>query len=243
MTDDPLVLASGASVALFALTFVFGSRVHPLQDVIRDRRSIISFGAGISTAYLFLRMMPELAEAEETLSVFGGWIGKAAYLAALVGFLLVYGLEHFQRSQRRPEDGRTVPARAAAGPRSYGIGLYVLMLTYVLVREPGTDAAATLQYAVAISFHFLAVDHSLSDELGAAYDRRGRYALAGLCVLGWALAWLIEVPDAVVALLLAFVSGGVIMNTAIMELPEDKDGRLLPFAVGSVGFGLVLMTV
>jgi hypothetical protein len=251
MMQDPLVLASGASASLFVLTFLFGRHVHPLQGIIKDRRTIISFGAGISTGYLFVRMMPELAEAEETLSAFGAWTGMLAYVAALVGFLLIYGLEHFPRSERRSAShaadakgggGRGEPEEKA-DHRAYGIGLYVLLLTYVLVREPGTTVMGTLQYAVAISFHFLAVDHSLQDEMGAAYDRLGRFVLAGLCVLGWGLAWLIEVPDAVVALLLAFVSGAVIMNSAVMELPEEKDGRFLPFAVGSVGFGLVLMSV
>jgi hypothetical protein len=249
--QDPLVLASGASAALFALTFLFGRHVHPLQGIIKDRRTIISFGAGISTAYLFVRMMPELAEAKETLSALGAWTGMLAYLAALVGFLLVYGLDHFHRSQRQPAnragiaaggDGRGEP-EDRSDRRAYGIGLYVLLLTYVLVREPGTSVMGTLQYSVAISFHFLAVDHSLQDEMGASYDRRGRFVLAAMCVLGWGLAWLIHVPDAAVALLLAFVSGAVIMNSAVMELPEEKDGRFLPFVFGSVGFGLVLMSV
>jgi hypothetical protein len=251
MMQDPLVLASGASAALFALTFLFGGHAHPLQSIIRDRRTLISFGAGISTGYLFVRMMPELAEAEETLSAFGAWTGMLAYLAALIGFLLVYGLDHFHRSQRRSAsraataaggDGRGKPEKKA-GHRAFGIGIYVLLLTYVLVREPGTSVLGTLQYAVAIAFHFLAVDHSLQDEMGASYDHRGRFVLAGLCLLGWGLAWLVKVPDAAVALLLAFVSGAVIMNSAVMELPEERDGRFLPFAVGSVGFGLVLMSV
>jgi hypothetical protein len=174
-----------------------------------------------------------------------------AYLAALVGFLLVYGLDHFHRSQRRSANragiaaggGRRGAPGETAGHRAYGMGLYVLLLTYVLVREPGTSVMETLQYAVAISFHFLAVDHSLQEEMGASYDRRGRFVLAALCVLGWVLAWLIHVPEAAVALLLAFVSGAVIMNSAVMELPEEKDGRFLPFVLGSVGFGLVLMSV
>jgi hypothetical protein len=217
MMQDPLVLASGASAALFALTFLFGGHAHPLQSIIRDRRTLISFGAGISTGYLFVRMMPELAEAEETLSAFGAWTGMLG-------------------------DGRGKPEKKA-GHRAFGIGIYVLLLTYVLVREPGTSVLGTLQYAVAIAFHFLAVDHSLQDEMGASYDHRGRFVLAGLCLLGWGLAWLVKVPDAAVALLLAFVSGAVIMNSAVMELPEERDGRFLPFAVGSVGFGLVLMSV
>jgi hypothetical protein len=44
-----------------------------------------------------------------------------------------------------------------------------------------------------------------------------------------------------VALLLAFVSGAVIMNSLIMELPEGKDGRFLPFVAGGILYALLLL--
>jgi len=39
----------------------------------------------------------------------------------------------------------------------------------------------------------------------------------------------------------AFVSGAVIVNGAIMELPSDKDGRFVPFMFGGVIYGLILL--
>jgi hypothetical protein len=39
----------------------------------------------------------------------------------------------------------------------------------------------------------------------------------------------------------AFVSGAVIVNSAIMELPSDKDGRFVPFMLGGVIYGLILL--
>ena len=40
---------------------------------------------------------------------------------------------------------------------------------------------------------------------------------------------------------LAFVSGAIIMNTMIMELPTEKDGRFVPFMAGGAIYGLVLL--
>ena len=40
---------------------------------------------------------------------------------------------------------------------------------------------------------------------------------------------------------MAFVSGAVIVNSAIMELPSDKDGRFVPFMLGGVIYGLILL--
>jgi len=89
--------------------------------------------------------------------------------------------------------------------------------------------------------HFLAVDHSLREEHGHAFDRTGRFALAGMCVIGWGAGVAIAVPPYVVALLLAFISGAVIMNSAVMELPSDKDGRFWPFVVGGLVYALILV--
>lgn len=249
MSMGPSELASAASAMLFAATFMFGHAVHPMQSIVRDRRSIVSFGAGVSTAYVFVRMMPELAEAQEILGKEGSGssnIGMIAYLSALAGFLLVYGHDHFRRSRSTDMGENTAADRKGTGEgnsRYVGMILYVLLLTYVLARDTDTSASAILQYAIAISFHFLAIDHSLRDELGDEYDRRVRFVFSVMCLLGWLAAQVIELSASATALLLAFVSGGVIVNSAIMELPTDRDGRFLPFALGSLLFGLVLMAV
>jgi hypothetical protein len=248
MIDDPSGLATATAAALFALTFLFGRHVHPMQRLVKDRRSIISFGAGVSTAYLFMRMMPELSDARRTVAE-GGLVGTGdgmiVYLAALTGFLLVYGLDHFRTMAGQPGAGLAGEGRDAqeTGSRPYGMALYVPLLTYVLVREPAGSPVDTLEYALAISLHFLAVDHSLRDEMGEAYDRGGRFVLAAGCILGWALARMVDMADTVTALLLAFVSGGVIVNSALMELPSERNGRYLPFVAGSLIFGSVLMAV
>ena len=249
MTFDQTALASAASAILFAATFLFGHSVHPLQSIVRDRRTIVSFGAGVSTAYLFVRMMPELAEAQEILGQEGSKVtnsGMIAYLFALIGFLLVYGLDHFRRNRAVGINEKSAGTRSnsqAISSRNLGMMLYVFLLTYVLVQDTDASASATLQYAIAISFHFLAMDHSLRDEFGDEYDKRVRFVFAAMCLLGWLAAQLIDLPAPATALLLAFVSGGVIVNSAIMELPTDRDGRFLPFALGSLLFGLVLMAV
>jgi hypothetical protein len=246
MSYDQTEMASAASAVLFAAVFLFGRRIHPLQSVVHDRRTIISFGAGISTAYLFVRMMPELGEARETLGEGGGvGNGMVAYLFALIGFLLVYGLDHFRRglSAANAASKTAVQSLPEVSSRVIGMVLYVLLLTYVLVQENGTSVSGILQYAMAISFHFLAIDHSLRDEMGDDYDRRIRFVFAIMCLLGWLLAQLVSLPNATTALLLAFVSGAVIVNSAVMEFPTDKDGRFAPFALGSVLYGIVLMAV
>ena len=58
---------------------------------------------------------------------------------------------------------------------------------------------------------------------------------------GWGLALLFELPPHVLALLVSFVSGAVIMNSAVMELPSEKGGRFLPFVAGGLLYGAILL--
>jgi hypothetical protein len=246
------ILETGAAVLLFAVIFLVGGRVHPLRGVVRDRRSLISFAAGMAAAYVFVHVMPELhgarrafAESLESVSVVLRYEGMAIYFLALVGFLVFYGLDHLRARLRARADEAGEAEEGQAGPAFWihvgGFAAYVLLVTYLLVHNLEETPVSTGLFVVAMACHFLAVDHSLRDEHGAAYDRIGRYLLAGMAALGWAIGLLTSLPVFVVSLLVAFVSGAVIMNSAVMELPSEKDGRFLPFMIGGVLYGLILL--
>jgi len=237
------VVATAAAALLFAATFLFGGRVHPLRALVRDRRSLISFGAGMAIAYVFVHVMPELHDARRALvgsvSVPLRYEGMAIYYLALVGFLVFYGLDHVRKRLREADDAGT--AGKAFKLHVGGFAAYVWLMAYLLVHYLGETQASIALYAVAITFHFWGVDHALREEHGAVYDRIGRFVLAGMAMAGWGVGLLVELPHAVLALLVAFVSGAVIMNSAIMELPRDKDGRFLPFMAGGLIYGLILL--
>jgi len=48
-------------------------------------------------------------------------------------------------------------------------------------------------------------------------------------------------PHHVLALLVAFIAGAIIMNSLIMELPTEKDGRFISFMTGGLFYGLILL--
>jgi hypothetical protein len=187
--------------------------------------------------------MPELHGARrafvESVSMTLRYEGMAIYFVALLGFLLFYGLEH--QSNRLRDDG----AEGAAGPAFrldiIGFAAYVWLMAYLLVNHFGSSLVSIELYAIALAFHFLSLDHSLRHEHGDAYERIGRYVLAGMALLGWGMGLLFALPGHILALLLAFISGAIIMNSLIMELPAEKDGRFLPFIAGGLVYGLILL--
>jgi len=237
------VVGTGAAALLFAATFLVGGRLHPPRLLIPDHRTLVSFGAGMSVAYVFVHLMPELhgvriAFAERT-SLPLRYEGMAIYFLALVGFLGFYGLDHLRAHLRRSSD----PGEAGSAFKLHvgGFAAYVWLMGYLLVHNLEETSASAALYAVAIAFHFLSVNHAMGDEHGAAYERFGRFVLAGASLLGWGFGLLVALPHSVLALLMAFVSGAIIMNSTIMELPSEKDGRFLPFLAGGLAYGVILI--
>lgn len=243
--DANLVLATGATAVLFALTFLLGGRIHPLQSLVRDRRTVISFAAGATAAYVFVHLLPELHGARETFTesatVTLRYEGMAIYFLALLGFLVFYGLDHLRA--RLGESAREAEESAAFRIHIGGFAAYVALMSYLLVHGLEGEGVQTVLYAVAVALHFLGIDHAMREEHGVTYERVGRYILAGACVLGWAIGLMVALPPSILALLVAFISGSIIMNSLITELPSEKDGRFVPFLVGGLVYGLILLPI
>lgn len=237
------IIETGAAALLFAATFLIGGRVHPFRSLVRDRRSVVSFGAGMSAAYVFVHLLPELSEVRhqfvESVEAPLRFEGMGIYFLALVGFLVFYGLDHLRGRLRESPDPES--SRLSFRLHVGGFAAYAGLMSYLLVHSLGETPASTALYTLAIAFHFLSVENALRREHGAAFDHSGRFMLAGMSVLGWAVGMLFAIPPYALALLVAFLSGAIIMNSLIMELPSEKDGRFLPFVAGGVAYGLLLL--
>jgi hypothetical protein len=92
-----------------------------------------------------------------------------------------------------------------------------------------------------MGLHFLGIAGDLSVEHGPLYLKPGRHILAGGVLLGWLIGTLVRIPPITFYTLLGLVSGGVVVNSMIIELPDRKDGRFWPFVLGAGAYGLVLL--
>ena len=237
------IMATGAAALLFAAVFLLGGRIHPLRPILRDARASVSFGAGMSVAYVFVHLMPELHSVRstfvESVSAPLRYEGMAIYYLALTGFLVFYGMYHLT-SRLKLSEAEGALDRAFKFDVG-GFAVYVCLMSYLLVHNLEESTVSMAFFAVTLAVHFLAVDHSLAEEHGVAYRRIGRFVLAGMPILGWALGMMFALPQHVLALLVALISGSVIMNSMTMELPSHKDGRFLPFLAGGLVYGLILL--
>jgi zinc transporter ZupT len=103
-------------VALFlAAVHVLSARLTHLDPV--PRSAWLSFGGGVSVAYVFMHVIPELAAHEDKLRDQGSALAAETqvFAMALAGLVAFYGLERMARVSSRGE------ARAAARPCSGSI--------------------------------------------------------------------------------------------------------------------------
>jgi hypothetical protein len=241
--DSRVVLETGAAASIFACTFLFGGLLRKLRGRFIEESSIISFAAGMSTAYVFVHLMPELSEVRHAFASSVSRVlpleGMSIFFVALIGFIAFYGLEHLRVIMER---ARTSGHTSMAFKLHVGsFSAYVWLTSYLLVDGLTETTSSILLYALAIAFHFLTIDRTMRAEHGDAYKHRGRYWLAAMCGIGWASGLLVPLPRPVLAMLVAFISGAIITNSAIAELPSHGEGRFVSFLIGGILYGLVLL--
>lgn len=237
-----MLLTGGVAIA-FAAVFMLGGRFYALRSKFKGERSLLSFSAGMALAYVFVRVMPELNHAkDEFLKVtliphyFNGMI---EYVVAMLGFLFFYTTDSLSKA------ARLAAAKDAPHPefdlKMIGFTGYVCLISYLLVNNLERSALAAAAYAVAMGVHFLSFDQGFRRERGAGYARRGHLLLAGAALVGWGLGVTIPMPPN--GLMLGFLSGGVIVNTAILELPTSANGKMWPFIAGALVYSILLIII
>ena len=236
-----------AAVAL-AVVHVTANRLRFLDVVPRSRW--LSLAGGVSVAYVFVHLLPELNEAQEALGDVGvgtvPFLDSHAYLLALVGLAVFYGVErrsHRSRRRQREEKGVDATSPGVAWPAIASYALYNALIGYLLVQRHDRGLVNLVLFSVAIGVHFVVNDQSLREHHRDLYHRRGRWIVAAAVVGGWAVGASTEISEAAVALVIAFLAGGIMLNVMKEELPEERESRFGAFAAGAAGYAVLLLAV
>ena len=233
---------------LFAAIFLFGGRLayRPGQ---KGRRRFLSFAAGIAVAYVFVDVMPALGRMRDMVMqspndfrrVFPEY---SVYLWTMAGFLVFYSLETLATGPRRGPEHLVGDHNGAAPWKAWvhigGFALYAWMLTYIMVWKVHETLPLCI-YGVAMGMHIFPVACNLSSHYREVYDRRGAYLPALASLAGWASGMVLEIPTPILVNVVAVVAGGVIVNTSIAELPNERDGRFWPFLTGATVYTALLL--
>lgn len=235
-----LLLAVG-----LAAVHVFAGRLRVLDHVPRSRW--LSFASGLSVAYVFLHLLPEVAAGQRVLrqtAVAGpGQVDTHLWLVTLLGLVVFYGLERAAKTSRQ----RPSQARGGQGtePKVFWLhivsfGLYNVLVGYLLMHRLEEGLGNLLMFWLAMALHFVVNDHGLRGHHRERYTRIGRWLLAAGVLVGYSVGLVVELRELTIALLIAFLGGGVVLNVLKEELPEERESRFVPFVVGAAAYAALL---
>ncbi|HEV2092161.1 MAG TPA: hypothetical protein VGR18_03235 [Rubrobacter sp.] len=239
-------LLSLVLVAALAAVHLFSGRMRFLNASPRSRW--LSAAGGVSVAYVFVHLLPDLAEEQETLREAVGegftFIEYHVYLVALVGLAAFYGLERaakLSRGKRRRTGGGDATGAGVFWLHTTSFALYNALIGYLMLHREEPGAGSLILFAFAMGVHFVVNDFGLREDHKGAYERAGRWVLAAAVLAGWAVGLLFEISEAALAVLFAFLAGGVVMNVLKEELPEERESRFWVFALGAALYSAVLL--
>lgn len=201
----------------------------------------LSFACGAAAAYVFIHVLPvlnllsaELAR-EDGLWPEGEWI----FVAALAGTCAYHAVDVSNR--RSPREGGPLPRLSRFWTQIVAFALYNGLIGATFVLKPYANALDALLYHSALVLHFAAIDQTLHRRNPQAYDRVGRWIMAAAVPVGWGLGHSGIGYPFVMALLFAFLTGGMILNVLAHEVSETGQRTLMPFLSGAGLFGLVFL--
>lgn len=244
--EQSVLWISGVSALLLAAVHIVACQLKFLDTKPRSRW--LSVGSGVSVAYIFVHVLPDLSGAQadfiDQVAVLPA-VEHHVYVVALVGMLAFYGLERAakvsrQESREAGEGDVTQPGVFWLHMASFSI--YNALIGYLLTHREEQGIYALMFYVFAMALHFIVNDFSLSEDHKWAYRREGRWILSAAVILGWVVGSQTHISEALTAVLFAFLAGGIILNVLKEELPQAKESRFWTFALGALGYsGLLLL--
>lgn len=248
----PQAAAPLGPTLIVALAFAAIHLLGRLMSFLRTTpRSVwLSAAGGISVAYVFVHILPELDHHQDLLNAWSerlrlsGPSERYIYYVALIGLAAFYGLESVARSSARrgvERDGRRHPSFRAFWLHLASYAAFNVLIGYLLLHREEVGLLGLLTYAVAMATHFVVADQGLRGQFYPAYDKVGRWILAATPLFGWVLGAVIDVPPLAVSALFAFLAGGVVLNVLKEELPEHRESHFWAFALGAGLYAALLL--
>ena len=230
-------------------------RIRKLPFV--PERATGSFAGGLAVAYVFLHLLPEIAEGNEAIGAALSdvvdptpLVDLGIFVVALAGFAAFYGL------QRLADRRAPVPAAGSTGtegaPEPGGVYrlhlgsfmVYNALITYTMALRLRTGIAFAVLFTVAMGLHFVLTDRSLEEHYPRRFPRSGRPLLAGALLAGWLVSAVLAPSSAlVVALLTALLGGSILLNVFKEELPSTGRSSYPWFLVGLLLYGGLLTLI
>jgi hypothetical protein len=234
------------AVAFLVAAHFSASKLHFLGGVPRSRW--LSGAGGASVAYVFVHLIPELSEHQEVLKTATNlnvaFLDRFVYLIALLGLATYYGLERasqLSRAQQQRLSGSDQTGDTTFWFSIVSFGLYNTLIGYLLFDRLESGVTELFLFTLAMALHFVISDFSLHEHHKDKYSNVGRWLLTAAIVSGTLIGAFFRIDPVILALLVAFLGGGIILNVLKEELPQERESRFGAFFLGAAGNAALLL--
>lgn len=207
--------------------------------------AFISFSGGVAVAYVFLEMLPNLVEYNKPIGEFllsSKWLTPFTelliYIVSLCGFLIYYGLDVMAERSQIAGYGRHPIYRL----HLVMFCIYNFLITYTMALRAYSSITATLLFTFAMALHFVLTDRKFCRHYPSAFNRLGRFVLIFALLVGWICSVIFDPANVlVVAFLVAFLAGSVLLNVFKEELPSARLMSYFWFVFGTAFIAIILL--
>ncbi|MQA31971.1 hypothetical protein [Modestobacter roseus] len=243
MTDSGTPLATLAAAGVLVLVQLLVPRAR--EAISPGSAWFQSVAGGLGLAYVFARLLPDLAQPATADQGLLGVLTRHSFLVALAGLLLYYAVldwaqDRDRREQRRQGHPPTPWPFWASGALYLVFNLFV---GYLLVHQVRPGPAELALYTVALSARYLTGEISLRDEDPRAYDRWVRWALAAAVLVGWGVGLAVDLGDAAVRVFSALLSGSIVLTSLKQQLPASGRAHVPVLGAACLAFTALLLAI
>jgi hypothetical protein len=221
------------ALTILILIHLFGNQSRVLGWVWHGR--FLSLASGVSFGYVFVDLLPTLSDSQPVLKEsFHGvmpFLDKHAYLIALIGMLFYYGLQGSSKGSWQCKFSISMA----------GYSLFNFFVGASLADPLDPSIQPIWLFTIAVGLHYFVHDHNLSQDHPESYEMQARWILVAALLLGWLTGYFIDIPETLIALVVAFVAGGMIMNAMRYELPAKEGDSYRYFILGALGYAFLLV--
>jgi zinc transporter ZupT len=243
-------LISLTGALLFSFAHLFAYKLKFLE--VLPRSKWLSFAGGVSIAYIFMHLLPELEEMQHTFveerQKIESFFKYPLYAVALLSLSIYYGIErHVKMSgvSKKTEKHAEVESQEEVGIfyfHIFSFALYNSLIGYTLTREEW-DIQSFILFVLALGFHFVVNDFGFVEHYRHNYIKIGRWILGFAPLAGWLVGNLVRISEVHLGLVLAFIAGGTILNVLKEELPEERKSNFWAFLSGVVLYSTLLLVM
>jgi hypothetical protein len=231
---------AGFLAAALVLVHLLAVRVARLPSTAQLR--IASLGGGVAAAYVFVQVLPELAEGGRSLSSLDiadfaptPLVESGLFLVALIGMIAFYSLDVLSDS------GKT-SSRSLYRVHLLAFGVLNAIYAYTMPFLVTTGVVYAVLFTIAIAAHMLLSDRTLARAHPEHFSHQDRWI--GILGIGVGLGLAVLLPPAseiALAIPTALLGGGLLMTTFRDELPAASKARLPWLVFGAAAMAGVLL--